>query len=165
MAKALSINHVTLIVENLEEAAAFYEYELGMEPIPSFVFDYPTAFFKINEKQQLHLSEWEDAQSFRGHVCLDVDDFDTLFFRFKELGIIDINSWGNVRQMPDGSMQMFVRDPSGNLVECISHPTYKSSPEVMEDELFKAGIYVSGRNDFRGYKNEEATLHHAELDA
>ena len=51
MAKALSINHVTLIVENLEEAAEFYEYELGMEPIPSFVFDYPTAFFKINEKQ------------------------------------------------------------------------------------------------------------------
>ena len=162
MAKAVSINHVTLIVNNLEESAQFYENELGMEPIPSFIFDYPTAFFKINEKQQLHLSEWEDAQSFRGHVCLDVDDFDRLFFRFKELGIIDIKPWGNVRQMPDGAMQMFVRDPAGNLVELISHPTYQSDQRVFEDKLYKDGIYVSGRNDFRGYKSDEATLYHEE---
>ena len=117
---------------------------------------------KSNEKQQLHLSEWEDAQSFRGHVCLDVDDFDDLFFRFNELGIIDIKPWGNVRQMPDGAMQMFVRDPAGNLVELISRPTYKSDQRVFNDELFKEGIYVSGRNDFRGYKSDEATLYHEE---
>ena len=30
----------------------------------------------------------------------------------KELGIIDIEPWGNVRQLPDGAMQLFVRDPS-----------------------------------------------------
>lgn len=162
MAKITRINHVTLVVDQLEKAAEFYEYEMGLEPIAAFVFDYPTAFFKINDDQQLHLTEWEDKQSFRGHLCVQVDDFNAMFFRFKELGIIDIKPWGHVRQLPDGAMQMFVRDPSNNLVELSSHPTYKPDPRIFKDELYKEGLYVSGRNDFRGYKSEHATLYHGE---
>ncbi|PIB29346.1 glyoxalase [Maribacter sp. 4U21] len=162
MARAVKINHVALVVSNLEEACKFYEYELGLEPIPAFLFDYPTAFFKFNEEQQLHLTEWEDAYSFRGHICVQVDDINTLFFRMKELGIIDIEPWGNVRQLPDGAIQMFVRDPSGNLVELSSDPEAHIDPRIFKDELFKPGIYVSGRNDFRGYKSKDATLYHKE---
>jgi catechol 2,3-dioxygenase-like lactoylglutathione lyase family enzyme len=163
MAKATKINHVTLIVNQLEAAAEFYEKELGLEVLPAFLFDYPTAFFKINESQQLHLSEWEDQISFRGHVCLEVDDFNTLFHRMKALNIIDVQPWGKVRQLPDGAMQMFVRDPSGNLVELSSAPNSDIDSTIFEDEHFQAGLYVSGRNDFRGYKSENATLYHATL--
>ena len=56
MAKAIGINHVALVVSNLEAACEFYEKELGLEVIPAFLFDYPTAFFRINETQQLHLT-------------------------------------------------------------------------------------------------------------
>jgi catechol 2,3-dioxygenase-like lactoylglutathione lyase family enzyme len=160
MAKITRINHVTLIVDQLEKAAEFYEHEMGLEVIPAFVFDYPTAFFKINEDQQLHLSEWEDAQSFRGHICVQVDNFNTIFYRAKELGIIDVEPWGKVRQLPDGAMQMFLRDPSGNLVEISSAPGAEIDPAIFEDELYQEGLYVSGRNDFRGYKSENATLYH-----
>lgn len=162
MAKITRINHVTLIVDNLEKAAQFYEYEMGLEPLAAFVFDYPTAFFKINDDQQLHLSEWDDQQSFRGHICVQVDDFNTMFFRCKELGIIDIKPWGHVRRLPDGAMQLFVRDPSGNLVEISSHPSAEIDSKIFDDELYKEGLYVSGRNDFRGYKSENATLYHGE---
>lgn len=160
MAKAININHVALVVTNLEEACQFYEKELGLEAIPAFLFDYPTAFFKINEDQQLHLTEWEDVFSFRGHICLQVDDINAIYWRMKELGVIDIKPWGHVRQLPDGPIQMFVRDPSGNLLELSSAPDAKIDPKIFEDELFKPGIYVSGRNDFRGYKTKEATLYH-----
>ena len=160
MAKAVHINHVALVVSNLEEACKFYEEELGLEAIPAFLFDYPTAFFKFNEEQQLHLTEWKDSYSFRGHICVQVDDINTMFFRMKELGVIDIKPWGNVRQLPDGAIQMFVRDPSGNLVELSSVPGDYIDPKIFEDELFKEGIYVSGRNDFRGYKSKDATLYH-----
>ncbi|MDE0560402.1 VOC family protein [Algoriphagus sp. NF] len=160
MAKAININHVALVVTNLEEACQFYEKELGLEAIPAFLFDYPTAFFKINEDQQLHLTEWEDVFSFRGHICLQVDDINAIYWRMKELGVIDIKPWGHVRQLPDGPIQMFVRDPSGNLLELSSAPDAKIDPKIFEDELFKAGIYVSGRNDFRGYKTKDATLYH-----
>ncbi len=162
MAKITRINHVTLVVNQLEEAAEFYEKEMGLEPLAAFVFDYPTAFFKITEDQQLHLTEWEDEQSFRGHICVMVDDFNTMFRRCKELGIIDIAPWGKVRRLPDGAMQMFVRDPSDNLVEISSHPTAEIDPAIFEDELYQDGLYVSGRNDFRGYKSENATLYHGE---
>ncbi|WP_297335197.1 VOC family protein [Algoriphagus sp.] len=160
MAKAININHVALVVSNLEEACEFYEKELGLEVIPAFLFDYPTAFFKINEDQQLHLTEWEDSFSFRGHLCLQVDDINTIYWRMKALGVIDIKPWGHVRQLPDGPIQMFVRDPSGNLVELSSAPDAEIDPKIFEDELFKPGIYVSGRNDFRGYKSKDATLYH-----
>ena len=160
MAKALKINHVALIVKDLEAACIFYEKELGLEPLPAFLFDYPTAFFKFNDQQQLHLTEWEDAHSFRGHICVQVDDINALFFRMKALGIIDIQPWGKARRLPDGAIQMFVRDPSGNLVELSSDPKDLIDPKIFEDELYQEGIYVSGRNDFRGYKSKDATLYH-----
>ncbi len=160
MARITQINHVTLIVDQLEEAAEFYEREMGLEAIPAFVFDYPTAFFRITDDQQLHLTEWEDKMSFRGHICVQVDDFNAIFWRMKELGLIDIEPWGKVRRLPDGAMQMFVRDPSGNLVEISSDPDAEIDPAIFEDELYQDGLYVSGRNDFRGYKSESATLYH-----
>ena len=162
MSKAIGINHVALVVKNLEEACEFYEKELGLEVIPAFLFDYPTAFFKINETQQLHLTEWDDVYSFRGHVCMQVDDINAVFWRMKALGIIDINPWGKVRQLPFGPIQMFVRDPSGNLIELSCKPGTEIDPAIFDDELFQAGIYVSGRNDFRGYKSKDATLYHNE---
>jgi len=163
MAFVEEINHITLIVDNLEKAAEFYEKELGMEPIPAFNFDYPVMFYRINDSQQLHLSEWEDAPSFRGHVALKVNNWNKLFHRFKELGVIDLKPWGHVRQLTDGAMQMFVRDPSGNLLEISSQPgNEKVDPAILEDELYRPGLYVSGRNDFRGYKSKDATLYHGE---
>ncbi|MDH3709506.1 MAG: VOC family protein [Cyclobacteriaceae bacterium] len=160
MAKITTINHVTLIVDQLEKAAEFYEQILGLEVIPAFVFDYPTAFFRINDQQQLHLTEWEDQQSFRGHICVTVDDFNSLFWQVKEMGIIDIKPWGKLRQLPDGAMQLFIRDPANNLLEISSPPDYQVDPKIFEDEFYQEGLYVSGRNDFRGYKSEDATLYH-----
>ena len=160
MARAVKINHVTLIVDNLEKASEFYEQELGLEPLPAFNFDYPVMFFIINDEQQLHLSEWEDTTSFRGHLCLQVDDFNSIFRRMKELQAVDVKPWGKVRQLPDGAMQMFVRDPSGNLVELSSHPDAQIDPAIFEDSLFEAGLYKSNRNDTRGLKSDDATLYH-----
>ena len=160
MGKVTTINHVTLIVNQLETAVTFYEEEMGLEVIPAFMLDYPTAFFKINETQQLHLTEWEDVHSFRGHVCMVVNDFNPIYWRAKELGIIDTKPWGKARRLPEGVMQLFIRDPSGNLLEISSHPGYKIDPAILEDDLYADGLYVSGRNDFRGYKSEDATLHH-----
>jgi catechol 2,3-dioxygenase-like lactoylglutathione lyase family enzyme len=160
MAKAININHVALIVKELEPACKFYEEELGLEAIPAFLFDYPTAFFKINETQQLHLTEWEDLHSFRGHLCLQIDKVNEIYWRMKELGVIDIKPWGHVRTLPDGVIQFFVRDPSGNLVELSCAPGTVLDPAILSDDIFKEGIYVSGRNDFRGYKSKDATLYH-----
>ena len=160
--RATHINHVTLIVDDIEKTGAFYSKEFGMEPLPALPVDFPTAFYKINDTQQLHLTQWDDVRSFRGHLCLHVDDFNTCFYRMKELGIIDTKPFGKVRRLPEGSMQMFIRDPSGNLVEISSSPKYNLDPAILEDKFYQEGMYDSGRNDFGGYKSDQAKLYHAE---
>lgn len=163
MANLTLINHVTVVVDDFEKARAFYEGELGLESLPAFQFDFPVQFYRINEHQQLHVTEWEgDATSFRGHVCFHVDDFDSIFYRMKELDVIDTKPWGRCRRLPDGSMQMFVRDPAGNLLEMIAPPEIEVDPKIFEDEMVdaEADRYVSERGDTRGFKDKTATLHH-----
>ncbi len=163
MATIKQINHVTLIVSNLEEAARFYEEEFGLEPLPAFKFDYPAQFYSLNGQQQLHLTEWPDDYSFRGHVCFQVDDFNSVFYRMREQGRIDVKPWGKVRRLPDGAMQMFLRDPSGNLVEISAPPSVPVDAAIFEDSDLvqkEVGLYVSARNDDRGLKSEDATLYH-----
>ncbi len=151
--KVSRITHVNLIVDNLEKCREFYTNVLGLHELPAMKFDYPVQFYQIDEATQLHLSEWPDQVSFRGHFCIEVDDFNEAFRKFKALGMIDTEPWGKVRKLGNGNMQMFVRDPSGNLVE-ITHPDNGTvDPEIFKDELFDENkAYVSGREDARGLR-------------
>ena len=81
---------------------------------------------------------------------MQVDNINALFFRIKSLGVIDFQPWGKVRRLPDGAIQIFIRDSSGNLVKLSSDPKDAIDPKIFEHELYQEGIYVSGRNDFRG---------------
>ena len=162
MIRLKAINHVTLIVDNLEAARDFYTNVLNLEELPALNFDYPVMFYKINDRQQLHLSEWEDTPSFRGHLAVQVEDFTACWRKFKQLGIIDVSPWGKARQLKDGTMQMFVRDPSGNLIEISDPNGAKIGDEVRQDDLFdnSGDVFVSGRGDARGVRGENATLYH-----
>ncbi len=162
MAKVLQIQHVTMVVDDLAKACQFYEHELGLTPLPTFNLDFPAQFFRLNDQQQVHVTEWEDSHSFRGHMCIQVDDFNAIFYRMRELGAIDITPWGKVRQLPDGAMQMFVRDPANNLIEISCAPGRPIDDAIFADDLVQAGVstYVSERNDGRGLRGEDATLYH-----
>lgn len=147
------IHHVALIVDDLNAARDFYTDFLGLEELPAFAFDYPVQFYQINEAQQLHLTEWKDVTSFRGHFCLEVDDFDRIFFDSRERGIIDTAPWGKVRQLKNGAMQMFIRDPAGNLIEITYRGAVPIDEAIRRDELFEeSDVFVSGRGDVRGLR-------------
>lgn len=151
--KVTGIHHVALIVDDLEKCRNFYTNVLGLEELPAFAFDYPVQFYQVNEREQLHLTEWKDAVSFRGHFCLEVDDFSAMFWRAKELSIVDTSPWGKVRQLKNGAMQMFVRDPAGNLIEITYRGTAPIDEAIRLDELFEtADVFVSGREDARGQR-------------
>jgi lactoylglutathione lyase len=150
----LQIHHVTLMVNDLDEACDFYEDLLGLEPVNMVNLDFPAQFYKVGERQQLHISEWNDTQSFRGHVCFQVDAFMPVFEKAKARGVIETSAWGKVRMLPDGGMQMFLRDPSGNLVEVSCKTGTPVDAALFQDELVEPerGIFKSGRNDPRGRK-------------
>lgn len=151
--KVKGIHHVSLIVDDLEKSRNFYTNVLGLQELPALSFDYPVQFYQINESEQLHLTEWKDAVSHRGHMCLEIDNFDEAFYTFKEMGIIDTEPWGKVRRLNNGAMQMFVRDPAGNLIEITYRGKEPIDPAITQDELFEqADVYVSGRKDARGLR-------------
>ena len=158
----LKMNHVALVVDNLEKACEFYENVLKLEKIPAFKFDYPAQFYQFKDGFQLHLSEWEDKPSYRGHICIQVSDFNEVYYESKKRDIIDIQRWGKIRRLPEGAMQMFIKDPSENLIEVSCKPEVPVDESLWEDQSISEkgqGIFVSNRNDTRGYKSEDAKLY------
>ena len=117
MAHENRIHHVNLMVDDLAAATEFYEDVLGLERAPTPDLGFPAQFFTVNDGQELHVNELADVRPERAHFCLRVSDFDDLFRRARELGIVETETWGKVRRLPSGVMQLFVRDPAGNLIE------------------------------------------------
>jgi len=147
------IQHVNVMVDNLDEGVAFYRDVIGLELDDTPDHDFPSQFFKFDNNTQIHMNEFADTKPFRAHFCIVVDDFNDVFRRLKKAGVIDVEPWGKVRRLDSGSMQMFSRDPSGNLVEIASRPEDKIDQDILDDALVNVmddnQLYSSGRNQHR----------------
>jgi YD repeat-containing protein len=115
---AISINHVSVHAHDLEQSTTFYEQLFGMERIPTPTFAFPVAWLRLG-RQQLHLFVRSDAHPPRfHHVGLNVDNFDAVYSRASEQRLRDDSAFfSGMYELPDGSVQMYLRDPAGNLVE------------------------------------------------
>jgi YD repeat-containing protein len=115
--RATRLNHVSVHAYDLEESLRFYTEVFGMERLPSPDFSQRVEWLRLGE-QQLHLFRSDnDAPRFH-HLSLDVDDFEAAYLKAKERGLLDDQTFGAaVRELPDGAVQMYLRDPAGNLVE------------------------------------------------
>lgn len=137
------LHHINVNVDNLDEAVAFYRDIVGLplEPTPDQGFH--SQFFRIGANQQIHMNEIADCHQFRGHFCILAPDFTAVFRRARQAGVIDAKPWGRVRKLPSGSMQMFLRDPSGNLLEIGSARDAVIDPALFADEMVepKPGMY------------------------
>jgi lactoylglutathione lyase len=101
----------------MEESLRFYVDVFGMERLPSPNFSQRVEWLGLGE-QQLHLFTSESPAPRSHHFALDVDDFEAAYRKAKELGLLDDETFGAaVRELPDGAVQMYIRDPAGNLVE------------------------------------------------
>jgi catechol 2,3-dioxygenase-like lactoylglutathione lyase family enzyme len=111
------LNHVSVIVDDLEESLRFYVDELGLTPVPTPDFGFPVIWLQAGE-QQVHLFDRPGDAPSHAHFALQIDDFMPVYVRMKELGRLDHDTFGNsMYELPDGSMQMYVRDPAHNLIE------------------------------------------------
>ena len=115
--RATRLNHVSVHADDLEESVRFYVEMFGMERIPTPNFGTPVAWLKLGA-QQIHLFERETPAPEAHHLALDVDDFEAAYTKAKKLGVLDRRTFaGGPRILPDRSVQMYIRDPAGNLVE------------------------------------------------
>jgi catechol 2,3-dioxygenase-like lactoylglutathione lyase family enzyme len=115
--RATSFTHVSIHANDLEESLRFYVDVFGMRRIPSPDFEHPVEWLELGG-QQLHLFLRDTPAPEFHHIGIDVDDFEAAYRIASERGLFDRDAWSpNVRVLMDGAVQMYLRDPAGNLVE------------------------------------------------
>ena len=102
--------------------------------------------------QQLHLFHRRTEAPRFHHFGIDVDDFGAAYVEARRRVLLDDSTFGApVRELPDGSAQMYIRDPSGNLVE-VDTPDASLLDRAIFGEIPRVDDAVTGAG---------ATLYHA----
>ena len=124
----MRIQHVGLVVSDVERSRRFYSEALGLEEVarpPNFTF--AGAWFRFGE-HELHLLAASDTTGGAGqgdagagaayglthHVALEVDDLEAARARLTEAGIA---LSGGPMPRGDGVTQVFFLDPDGHVLE------------------------------------------------
>jgi YD repeat-containing protein len=115
--RAIGINHVSISAPDLEASVRFYTEVFGMERVATPTFPGQAVVWLRVGDRQLHLFQRQGAPQFH-HFALDVDDFEAVYLKVRELEIRDESTFlGGIFELPGGEAQMYLRDPAGNLVE------------------------------------------------
>ena len=116
--KIVELNHVALIVSDLEASSRFYHDILGLPPLQRPAFSFPGAWFRIGAAQELHLiagrtAALENEGSRAGHFAMRVPDIQAAASHFKEKRL----KFRGPLDRPDGAQQIFIEDPDGHTIE------------------------------------------------
>ena len=133
-----TINHVSVNALNLRESVDFYVELLGAEPIPTPNFGLPVQWLALG-RTQLHLFERDSQASSHHHLGITVDDLEPVYRVAERLGAFDRTAFRNhLVELPGNVVQLYIRDPAGNLVELDQH-----GAERLPDDL-RAQLKPSG---------------------
>jgi lactoylglutathione lyase len=117
--RAVALNHVSIPARDLEESARFYEALFGLERLPTPTFSVDVIWMRLGDAQ-LHLFQQGDNGVTRfHHFGVEVDEFEAFYVRLGELGIRDPAWISSIYELPGGEVQLYLRDPTGNLVEIV----------------------------------------------
>lgn len=111
------INHVSISATTLEESVRFYGDVFGAIPIDTPNFGFPVQWLRLGTLQ-LHIFQRPSRTPAYHHFALAVDDFDAVFQATRRQGQHDRETMGHhLFELPSGQVQLYIRDPGGNLVE------------------------------------------------
>lgn len=125
-----TIDHVTLVVADLEQSRAFYAGLLGMTEKPRPDFGFPGAWFEAGATQ-IHLNIASEEAGTPGlkydagkitralHVAFLVEDATEAAEMLQAKGVEII---AGPRKRPDGAVQLYILDPDGHQIEITSPP-------------------------------------------
>jgi catechol 2,3-dioxygenase-like lactoylglutathione lyase family enzyme len=127
--KLTGIHHVSILVSDMERAAAWYQNALGLQEVkrPSN-FVTPVRWFELGE-QQIHLipNDAPDAVSPR-HFAIHVDDVQAARGAMAERGV-EVKETVPIA----GADRFFIADPDGNNIELIQW--FRHWDDWSEEEL------------------------------
>ncbi len=114
---SLRINHVSINALDLQESAGFYVELLGAEPIATPNFGVPVQWLALG-RTQLHLFERDLTPTSHHHLGITVDDLEPVYRAAERRNAFDDVAFRNrLVELPGDVVQLYLRDPAGNLVE------------------------------------------------
>jgi len=121
-----SIDHITLVVKDLEQSRNFYVDLLGMEEVPRPNFHFAGSWFKAGETLIHAILEFEESGpagnvvaqgcsiSRTQHFAFIINDPNSIVAYLHQANIPIVSG---PKQRPDGAAQVFVQDPDGYVIE------------------------------------------------
>jgi catechol 2,3-dioxygenase-like lactoylglutathione lyase family enzyme len=153
---SLQINHVSINALDLQESVEFYIDLLGAEPIATPNFGIPVQWLALG-RTQLHLFERDLKPTSHHHLGITVDAIEPVYRAAEARGAFDDESFGNrLVELPGDVVQLYVRDPAGNLVEIDQHGADRLPDDLRSrlkglwefnpqtDEQMSARLFVGG---------------------
>ena len=131
-----SLNHISIVAEHLEESVRFDEEVFGLERIPTPNFGHPVQWLRVGDLQ-LHIFERPEEARRYAHFALTVDDLVTVYEKARARGCLDGDTFTHfLVQLPNGNVQLYVRDPAGNLIE-VDWPDIASLPAELQAQCVR----------------------------
>jgi catechol 2,3-dioxygenase-like lactoylglutathione lyase family enzyme len=153
---ATCVNHVSVAAPDLEASTDFYEQVFGARRLPSPNFGFPVRWLAVGDSQ-LHLFERSDDAPPHHHFALTVDDFEATYERARQRNAFDSNAFGHhLNELPGDMLQLYLRDPAGNLLEVNAPGASRVAPEIrrevrrlsdvrdQDEENLSARLFLSG---------------------
>jgi catechol 2,3-dioxygenase-like lactoylglutathione lyase family enzyme len=120
--RIFELNHIAIHVQDVEKSCEFYSTVLRLERIPRPAFDFPGAWFRLGDKQELHLIGQRTETVISGnrgnHYALRVEKLQPWIDHFRALRL----EMRGPHPRPDGATQIFIRDVDGHTVELFTPP-------------------------------------------
>lgn len=111
------LQHVSLMIDDVEATRAFYRDVMGFRELVRADFGPaapPGLWFELDNGQMVHLTERRDDPALRlVHVAYEVDDLEQAATVVTGRGV----AIERARHVPRAGYQFYVADPSGNLIE------------------------------------------------
>lgn len=131
---SIRINHVSINARDLRESVEFYVDLLGAEPITTPNFGLPVQWLALGPTQ-LHLFEKDLTPTSHHHLAITVDDIEPVYRAAERRDAFDDDAFGNrLVELPGDIVQLYVRDPAGNLVE-IDQPGKDDLPDDLRSQI------------------------------
>jgi YD repeat-containing protein len=141
--RATGFTHVSVHAHDLDESVRYYKDLFGMEEIPAPGFPFPVRWLRVGDLQ-LHLFQSEDPAPQGHHFGIEVDDFEATYEKVGEMGArIEEGYFSSVYELPDGAVQLYVRDPAGNMVE-VNWPDVSTLDRSMIGDIEKVAVGDEG---------------------
>ena len=127
--KVKTMDHVTIVIADIEATRKFYVDVLGMEQVERPSFSFPGIWFQAGATQ-VHATTTDEAAGRAGwgdqgaanisrghHFAFEVDDAKAAAADLRAAGIEIV---AGPKNRPDGPLQLYIKDPDGHLVELFS---------------------------------------------